>query len=378
MGLLTDPSSSNKLIDMLISKYRLLSWVSYLCGFLGLFIMVHPEYSAKTYFSENALLPGLVHGEILAEGEAKRIYNELQEEKNQYSNSVPFPYIEAKFKQAGLEVYRHNFTLHYPLSDKIPSFKGQNIYAILRASRASSTESLVMSVPYRHTYSYDGGTQGSLALLITMASFFRKKNFWAKDIIFLVTENEQLGMQAWLEAYHKTSCGVKGTLDHGELPARAGAIQAAINLEISGEHVTHLNIKTEGLNGQLPNLDLVNLVNRLCLREDVRQMFQGYEDRAQLYSSKGYIRSLKTFLSMMLKQSSGVPSGNHGLFHRFGIEALTIEGIVKEIKTKKKSYHQRKAGFHSLGRIVEGVFRSLNNLLERFHQSIFLLFTSFI
>jgi glycosylphosphatidylinositol transamidase len=35
------------------------------------------------------------------------------------------------------------------------------------------------------------------------ASFFRLQNYWAKDIIFLITQHEQLGMQAWLEAYHQ-------------------------------------------------------------------------------------------------------------------------------------------------------------------------------
>ena len=66
--------------------------------------------------------------------------------------------------------------------------------------------------------------------------------------------------------------------DHGDLPARAGSIQAAINLEIADPSVTHFNLKVEALNGQLPNLDLVNLVNRLCAREGVGQMFQYVED----------------------------------------------------------------------------------------------------
>ena len=47
----------------------------------------------------------------------------------------------------------------------------------------------------------------SVALLLTMAKFFRHQKYWAKDIIFLITQHEQLGMQAWLEAYHRTSCG---------------------------------------------------------------------------------------------------------------------------------------------------------------------------
>lgn len=60
---------------------------------------------------------------------------------------------------------------------------------------------------------------------------FLEEKYWAKDIIFLVTEHEQLGMQAWLEAYHRISSGKNGVLNSGDLTGRAGAIQAAINLE---------------------------------------------------------------------------------------------------------------------------------------------------
>ena len=65
--------------------------------------------------------------------------------------------------------------------------------------------------------------------------------------------------------------------------------------------------------------------------------------------------------------SGGVPSGNHGLFHRFGIEALTIESVQKYTrKTRRRDFN-----LYTAGRIMEGIFRSLNNLLERFHQSFF-------
>ena len=35
--------------------------------------------------------------------------------------------------------------------------------------------------------------------------------------------------------------------------------------------------------------------------------------------------------SMALKQATGMPSGNHGLFHRFGIEAVTIESTAEPV-----------------------------------------------
>lgn len=80
-------------------------------------------------------------------------------------------------------------------------------------------------------------TAPSIALMLAFAKQARRKNYWAKDIIFLITEHEQLGMQAWLEAYHGVSRGDEGVLDHGDLRGRAGAIQAAINLEIHDKNV---------------------------------------------------------------------------------------------------------------------------------------------
>ena len=83
--------------------------------------------------------------------------------------------------------------------------------------------------------------------------------------------------------------------DHGDLPARAGSIQAAINLEIAEPSMTHFNVKVEGLNGQLPNLDLVNLVNRLCAREGVGSMFQYVEDHPRPGESHHFHSHTKTY-----------------------------------------------------------------------------------
>ncbi|VVC40320.1 Hypothetical protein CINCED_3A025613 [Cinara cedri] len=189
--------------------------------------------------------------------------------------------------------------------------------------------------------------------------------YWAKDIIFLVTEHEQLGMQAWLEAYHGTCCGSPGVLNSGKLSGRAGAIQAAINLEIHSEKIDHIDIKLSGLNGQLPNLDLVNLAHRLCNKESVRHTFNNVDGGAIGRNKVNtYYTNLSTMMSMVMTQATGVPDGNHGLFHRFGIEAITLEGYEKKGRGIYVSVLQ-------VGRVIEGMFRSLNNLLERFHQSFF-------
>ena len=94
---------------------------------------------------------------------------------------------------------------------------------------------------------------------------------------------------------------------------------------------------------------------------------------------------------MMWNQAGGRPTGNQGLFHKYRIEAVTLQGV--KLKNAKKfystlqierfeSYKIRSTGnsflifcscydFDVFCRMIEGVFRSLNNLLERFHQSFF-------
>lgn len=50
---------------------------------------------------------------------------------------------------------------------------------------------------------------------------------------------------------------------------RAGGIQAAISLELEDKDISHMQVMIESLNGQLPNLDLVNMVIRLCRSEGI-------------------------------------------------------------------------------------------------------------
>ena len=53
------------------------------------------------------------------------------------------------------------------------------------------------------------------------------------------------------------------------LEGHSGSIQAALNLEFLHEKVNFFKIAIEGINGQLPNLDLVNTVFRMCRKEHV-------------------------------------------------------------------------------------------------------------
>lgn len=76
-----------------------------------------------------------------------------------------------------------------------------------------------------------------------------------------------------MEAYHNVKLG-SGILKHGTVNTRAGSIQAAVNLEFHSPKISHIDVKVEGVNGQLPNLDLFNLVHTLCSKEGIRHTFK--------------------------------------------------------------------------------------------------------
>lgn len=126
----------------------------------------------------------------------------------------------------------------------------------------------------------------------------------------------------------------------------------------------YINVKLEGLNGQLPNLDLVNLVQKLSNKEGISCGYKMTSTRRHLASQSRW-KNIEKMLMMVLTQSSGVPTGNHGLFHRFGVEAVTLEAVHRQ-QTQNAAI-----SLSSLLKIVEGISRSLNNLLEKFHQSFF-------
>ena len=75
MGLLTNPNStSSPMIVLLQNHSAKLAWLLYFAGIAAFLAFASPQYAHKTYFSENALLPGLVHGEFNEEKAIKRYF----------------------------------------------------------------------------------------------------------------------------------------------------------------------------------------------------------------------------------------------------------------------------------------------------------------
>ncbi|NXE57059.1 GPAA1 protein, partial [Casuarius casuarius] len=339
----------------LTAPRSLLSYVAGLGWFLALAL---PPVAPRTYMSENAMGSTMVE-EQFAYGERALSYAREFAGHKKKAGGMPVAWLEKTMWNLGLEVYKQPFSRTLPFPDETRErymVKGTNVYGILRAPRAASTESLVLSVPC----SEGQHNHQAVGLMLALASYFRGQIYWAKDIIFLVNEYDLLGMEAWLEAYHDVNIT---EMQSSGMLGRAGAIQAAVSLELSSDVVTSFDVAVEGLNGQLPNLDLVNLFHAFCQKNGLLCTIQGKLQRSDWDTLPAYAHSLQTLLLMVLKQGSGRPQGDHGLFLRYHIEAITLRGI--------NSFRQYKYDMSTVGKTLEGMFRKLNNLLERLHQSYF-------
>ena len=58
---------------------------------------------------------------------------------------------------------------------RLQKFYGQNVYGVLRAPRAGSTEAVVLSVPYRPPEAEGERTTGGMALMLALAKAFRSE-----------------------------------------------------------------------------------------------------------------------------------------------------------------------------------------------------------
>ena len=84
------------------------------------------------------------------------------------------------------------------------------------------------------------------------------------------------------------------------------------------------------------------------------KLFQGKED---------YLANLQTLLRMMVTQSSGYPTGNHGMFYKYRIEAVTLHGSVDRNIMGRDT---RRVDFENIGRYcLEFMVRLSNKYIHR-------------
>ncbi|KAH8701695.1 Gaa1-like protein [Talaromyces proteolyticus] len=339
---------------------RLPSYISFLCvvvGVASLLILPLEEYSRKTYISENALLPGQVHTYFA--GSEQNVFRGYKKElEGILSNgdgtatgvaengTEVSDKVQSIFRAAGLKVATQN----YEYSSAGTVHKGQNVYSIIHAPRGDATEAIVLVAAWR---TIDGQLNlNGVTLALTLARYFKRWSLWSKDIIFVITPDSKSGTQAWIDAYHDMH-----PASVQPLPLKSGALQGALVMEYPFDHrFESLHIVYDGVNGQLPNLDLINTASAIA----GGQMGIGTSLQEMWEHDNSYEKRLETMLRGMAKQGLGLAAGAHSSFIPYHIDAITLQ-------TKGDGWQDEMA----LGRTIESLCRSLNNLLEHLHQSFF-------
>ncbi|ODV81551.1 Gaa1-domain-containing protein [Suhomyces tanzawaensis NRRL Y-17324] len=328
------------LIPKAIKLLPVISFVMAIASIGWLLVLPLDGQYRNTYISENALMPFQVNS-YFRESEWNIVRGYREEVKK-------FEYDPISSKAEVVEKWLNSFgyitTYHHN------GVTNDTLYAILHAPRGDDTEAMVLAVPW---YTSDKEhNEGGIALAAALARYFSKMSIWSKNIILVFPETSHYPLRSWVEAYHTS------------LDQTAGSIEAAIVLEYgkNGDHFDYYEMFYEGLNGQLPNLDLLNTANMIGFHESLPSSIQGTPSHE--ISKNTYFTRLRTLLrgigSLTL---SGLSRNTPGCeaFSGWQIQAFTI----------KAKGSNGPADVTQLGRVVDSTFRSVNNLLEKFHQSFF-------
>lgn len=324
-------------------------------GVAWLLLLPLNDYSRQTYVSENAILPGQVH--TYFGGSEHNVFRAFRQEMYDYRDGTEEERnagIGRIMRESGLKVAEQPYTYHAAGEE----VTGTNVYGILQGPRADATEAMVIMAGWKN---FEGLVNYSgVALVLTLARYFSRWSIWSKDIIVIVSPESTYGPIAWVDAYHSTAPIETATRNISALPLKAGALQAAVAIDYPvgpwGHRFDKIDIQYDGLNGALPNLDLLNTVvsvasgqmNIGCSLHGISSHKDTYEDR------------LRTIAAGLATQSLGHATGPHSAFMPYHIDAITL-------RTMGDGWHDEM----SLGRVTESVTRSINNLLEHLHQSFF-------
>lgn len=309
-------------------------------GGLGwLFVLPMDGQYRNTYISENALMPSQAYS-YFRESE----WNILRGFRTQVELFDPMNVTEnMSTMKLWLEDIGYKTSIHECSDGK------QNLYAIYHSPRGDDTEAMVLGAGYLNA---DGEFNvGGISLTLALARYFHRWIVWSKNIIIVIPQNPNESLREWVNAYHST------------LDLTGGSIESAIMLDYpsSSDNFDYVEMYYEGLNGQLPNLDLLNTVVSVTEHEGPHVSIQG-TSQLDLYTNDYWSR-LRILLKGVVELAAAGLKRGHGneAFSGYRIQALTLRARGTE-------------GHHDVtvfGRIPEAVFRSVNNLLEKFHQSFF-------
>ncbi|KZT28433.1 Gaa1-domain-containing protein [Neolentinus lepideus HHB14362 ss-1] len=367
------------LAALLWKRLRFIRVTLLLVGLIWMLAIPLPMLSQGTYIDENALQPAQVntYWDWADVHRADRYLDQVEEWVQHNISSIErADMLVTEFQKLGIPAATQLYA--YTNGDKV--VQGANVYAVFSSPRASGDEAMVISASWLSRAGEGDGTlnRRGVSTVLALAAFLKNYSLWAKDIIFVLSDGYMEGMHAWLSTYHGS---VQSNLRADPLVLSSGVIWTALNIDYPGHSFSHIGLFLEGLNGRLPNQDLVNscqIISRytggipVLLYDQFHHSEFPNKDVLDLpFWLPEFVKRNKEFKEFSYRaknvlrhvgyQGRGMASGVHGLFHQFRIDAITLYG------EPAPGPH----GFHAMGRVVESSLRTTNNLLERLHASFF-------
>lgn len=380
-----------------------------LAATLLLIVLPTPEkpFRRNVYVDENALQPGSASiewnwGEVeFADQVSERIRNVAGERAE-----VRAAFLTHELRSIGFTPYNQSYRFSVPRQAGQDVLQGVNTYTRWSAARGDGREAFVIAVPWKSAWDGRGDpdagntveesnkVDGALseyerkqkrrpnvrgvATALTIARYLIGFRHWSKDLIFVFGDGELDGMQAWTSRYFGRE---QKNLQSDDLHGRGSLVWNALSIDYPSDSFSHFVLKHEGLNGQLPNMDVISSLTHIVHRaggmpvvlpassEDAWPeyplgRFGDLLEKHAFRSGDGarkYLSGMWNAAFQMGLLSLGRPTGVHGLFHRYHVDAITIFA-----RPAKGPF-----GFWHMGRAVESFARSMSNLLERLHHSHF-------
>lgn len=368
------------------------------------FVMLHPNspVSKGTYVDENALQPGqsrvywdyfdVTHADMLSEKVARLGAVGTSEARADFVLSELASY----GLDAHVQHYRYRRSTSRGFVEDDGRLEGWNAYARSATARIDGREAIILTASWQSQWHGDESTNhtstGSstepegkvnvrgVASLLALARYLSTQAHLSKDLIFVVSDGHLEGINAWSSTFF-------GSRDmHVDAdPVRIGGshVWNAISLDYPADSFSSLVVQYEGLNGQLPNMDVVNTLVRVAERvangvptyltarsettillDAVRRLSDRWEIplRSDVERElRNYEQGARAAARQFGHGAAGSASGPHGVFQRYHVDAITIFAVPAT----------GPYGFYHIGRIVEAFIRSMSNLLERLHHSQF-------
>ncbi|CAK0827159.1 unnamed protein product [Prorocentrum cordatum] len=212
------------------------------------------------------------------------------------------------------------------------------VYTVVPSKRGDSREAVVLVIATRWTLA--GGKANpeasyGLGIGVALGQYLRTVPWLSKDVLLVFVDSSLpygAGARAWLRAYFG-----------GYSSVRRGVLRQAVILE-PGNRPSSLLCNVEGINGAVPNQDVVN-------------SYMVQADKAKLQ-----VAHREAWESVASHFWNGGVHSSHAPFLELQVPAFTVQGQRGRVKTRELKPHE-------VAQTLEGVVRCLSNNLQQLHHS---------